>query len=260
MAKVTKKAVKKPVNKGTSKTAKTGTSKTTKAKTVGVKAASATVKAKKSIVKQSSAIKGNGSNKNKTTQKKSEVASVVKKKALKTDSKVKQTVKTKKADGVKTKASEPTAKGTVAKAQKVKKAITDSVESTRGGKKKASQGATQKSLKASSKTVALANKHLETQGKAQVAPRPAMIFDPTMAALSETANTPAEKLIKKWNSLFKKQSKIETQPYNMRKVFQEKTAVEHKILGWGYILSNKNDRLEVLFKDGVRFLISNYQG
>lgn len=109
----------------------------------------------------------------------------------------------------------------------------------------------------SQKVEALSQKHREAQ---VVVPRPAATFDPTMTALSETANTPVEKLAKKWNTLFKKSAKIETQPYHMRKVFEEKTGIEHKVLGWGYILSNKNDRLEVLFKDGVRFLISNYQG
>lgn len=48
--------------------------------------------------------------------------------------------------------------------------------------------------------------------------------------------------------------------YDMKKTFEPKTAIEHKTLGWGYILENRNDRLEVLFKDGIRFLISNYKG
>jgi hypothetical protein len=33
----------------------------------------------------------------------------------------------------------------------------------------------------------------------------------------------------------------------------------HKVLGWGFVLSNLNDRLEVLFKDGIKVLISNYK-
>ena len=45
----------------------------------------------------------------------------------------------------------------------------------------------------------------------------------------------------------------------MKAVFEEKTAILHKVLGWGYILSNRNDRLEVLFKDGIKYLISNYK-
>lgn len=66
-------------------------------------------------------------------------------------------------------------------------------------------------------------------------------------------------LAQKWNSLFKKAEQIESKPYNMRGVFEEKTAIVHKVLGWGYILANRNDRLEVLFKDGIKYLISNYK-
>ena len=32
-----------------------------------------------------------------------------------------------------------------------------------------------------------------------------------------------------------------------------------KVLGWGFILKNDNDRLEVLFETGIRMLISNYK-
>jgi hypothetical protein len=45
----------------------------------------------------------------------------------------------------------------------------------------------------------------------------------------------------------------------MRGSFEERTAIVHKVLGWGYILANRNDRLEVLFKDGIKYLISNYK-
>lgn len=69
----------------------------------------------------------------------------------------------------------------------------------------------------------------------------------------------AGQMSQKWNSLFKKAQEIETKPYNMRQTYEAKTSITHKVLGWGYILANKNDRLEVLFKDGIRFLISNYK-
>lgn len=63
----------------------------------------------------------------------------------------------------------------------------------------------------------------------------------------------------KWGTLYKKAEQIESKPYNMKAVFEEKTAIVHKVLGWGYILANRNDRLEVLFKDGIKYLISNYK-
>ncbi|MGE3683522.1 MAG: hypothetical protein AB7G93_17505 [Bdellovibrionales bacterium] len=72
-------------------------------------------------------------------------------------------------------------------------------------------------------------------------------------------NEAATALAQKWVSLYRKSEQIEAKPYNMNSVFEEKTAIMHKILGWGYILANRNDRLEVLFKDGIRYLISNYK-
>lgn len=66
-------------------------------------------------------------------------------------------------------------------------------------------------------------------------------------------------LAQKWSSLFKKSQDLVAKPYNMKQSYEAKTPIMHKILGWGYILTNKNDRLEVLFKDGIRFLISNYR-
>lgn len=67
------------------------------------------------------------------------------------------------------------------------------------------------------------------------------------------------KLTSKWNSFFKKADDIKSAPYSMKNSYESKTAITHKVLGWGYILENKNDRLEVLFKDGIKFLISNYK-
>jgi hypothetical protein len=69
----------------------------------------------------------------------------------------------------------------------------------------------------------------------------------------------ASALAAKWSTLYKKAEQIEAKPYNMKAVFEEKTAITHKVLGWGYILANRNDRLEVLFKDGIKYLISNYK-
>jgi hypothetical protein len=74
-----------------------------------------------------------------------------------------------------------------------------------------------------------------------------------------SANEAASALAQKWATLHKKSEQIEAKPYNMKAVFEEKTAIVHKILGWGYILANRNDRLEVLFKDGIKYLISNYK-
>jgi hypothetical protein len=78
-------------------------------------------------------------------------------------------------------------------------------------------------------------------------------------SIEASANEAASALSAKWNSLFRKADQIDAKPYNMRGMFEEKTAITHKVLGWGYILANRNDRLEVLFKDGIKYLISNYK-
>ncbi len=64
----------------------------------------------------------------------------------------------------------------------------------------------------------------------------------------------------KWAALYRKAQAIKPKPYSMKSSFDPKTPIVHKSLGWGYVLANKNDRLEVLFQDGIRFLISNYKG
>jgi hypothetical protein len=63
----------------------------------------------------------------------------------------------------------------------------------------------------------------------------------------------------KWEALYAKASDLTAEPYKMSGVYEPRTAIMHKVLGWGYILSAQNDRLEVLFKDGIKMLISNYK-
>lgn len=75
----------------------------------------------------------------------------------------------------------------------------------------------------------------------------------------ETVPVATGPMAAKWLQFYKKAETIETKPYNMRQTFLEKTAIVHKVLGWGYIMANRNDRLEVLFKDGIKYLISNYK-
>ena len=63
----------------------------------------------------------------------------------------------------------------------------------------------------------------------------------------------------KWNELFKKYGKDKAIPYKMSETFPALSPVQHKVLGWGFILKNDNDRMEVLFETGIRMLISNYK-
>lgn len=62
----------------------------------------------------------------------------------------------------------------------------------------------------------------------------------------------------KWAQLFNKSKKLAPVDYKMSQKYEAETPILHKLLGWGFILSNQNDRLEVLFQDGVKVLISNY--
>lgn len=64
---------------------------------------------------------------------------------------------------------------------------------------------------------------------------------------------------KKWREMREKFAKEKAPPYSMAAQFQAEQPIEHKVLGWGYVLTNNNDRLEVLFETGVKILISNYR-
>ena len=73
----------------------------------------------------------------------------------------------------------------------------------------------------------------------------------------EKGNVEDEKA--KWVELFKKYGKEKAINYKMSDTFPSLSPLQHKVLGWGFILKNDNDRLEVLFETGIRMLISNYK-
>lgn len=62
-----------------------------------------------------------------------------------------------------------------------------------------------------------------------------------------------------WRTLFEKNKGIKALPYKMSENYEAKTPLMHKVLGWGYVLTSQNDRLEVLFEDGIKILIANYK-
>lgn len=63
----------------------------------------------------------------------------------------------------------------------------------------------------------------------------------------------------KWAELNKKYGKDKALTYKMTEKYPSLSPLQHKVLGWGFILTNENDRLEVLFENGIRMLISNYK-
>ena len=62
-----------------------------------------------------------------------------------------------------------------------------------------------------------------------------------------------------WMQIKEKNKALKALPYKMSESFEARTPILHKVLGWGFIISNQNDRLEVLFQQGIKFLISNYK-
>lgn len=64
--------------------------------------------------------------------------------------------------------------------------------------------------------------------------------------------------LQKWHDL-KAEYDGEVRAYKMSEQYEAKTAIEHKVLGWGFILSSENNRLDVLFEQGRKMLISNYK-
>ena len=101
--------------------------------------------------------------------------------------------------------------------------------------------------------------------KSEKAPKTEKVVE---VVAEEPAATKKEKKVKidktglsedqvKWHELHEKHKAIKAPAYSISGQFEAKTPLQHKIFGWGYILSNEYDRLEVLFEDGKRMLISN---
>lgn len=63
----------------------------------------------------------------------------------------------------------------------------------------------------------------------------------------------------KWQELNKRYGKEKAVAYKMSESFESLKPIQHKVLGWGFILTNDNNRLEVLFENGIKMLISNYK-
>lgn len=66
-------------------------------------------------------------------------------------------------------------------------------------------------------------------------------------------------LEQQWKNLFDRSKGVKAPPYKMSETYEARTPVMHKVLGWGFVISNQNNRLEVLFKDGIKILVANYK-
>lgn len=106
--------------------------------------------------------------------------------------------------------------------------------------------------------------------KKVAAPAPVVIAAPVKSPAKKqvTENTEKIKIDReamteeqiKWAEMYNKFKDTQATSYDMKSSFKAGAPILHKILGWGWVVSNDNDRLEVLFKDGKRVLISNYRG
>lgn len=141
------------------------------------------------------------------------------------------------------------------KKSSAKKAVVKMAESKAKPKTKISE-AKEKSQLIQKK---LADKSLKSQAEAQAPVAVKKVKAPKLTASERAAKEALKKATQKWQALLRRNKNKKAPKYKMTEAFEEKTPIQHKLLGWGYILSNKNDRLEVLFESGVKQLISNYK-
>jgi len=62
-----------------------------------------------------------------------------------------------------------------------------------------------------------------------------------------------------WAALANKNRDVRPTPYDLSGDYPAKTVLQHKVLGLGFVIKSINNRIEVLFKDGPKTLISNYK-
>jgi len=93
--------------------------------------------------------------------------------------------------------------------------------------------------------------------KSEVASAKMEVPAPQALSKQDRANLTEDQV--KWHDMLKKHGKEEPQVYSMSGQFAASAPLMHKTLGWGFILTNDMDRLEVLFESGKKILISNYK-
>ena len=159
-----------------------------------------------------------------------------------------------------------------------KKEATASAKSAKSAEKNTTAAA-KATAKAAKPAKSAEKKSVEKPEKVMAAEKPAKA--PKLEAAAETTEKPAKAVkavkpkresaaaraaaeelsedFKKWSDLKEKHGQSKAVNYNLSSQFEAQIPLMHKVLGWGYILSNQNDRLEVLFETGRKTLISNYK-
>ena len=81
-----------------------------------------------------------------------------------------------------------------------------------------------------------------------------------MTKAEREAKEEADKLKEKWNELNALSEGQPAKKYKLSEDFETNIAIDHPKMGWGYVLNSQNNRIEVLFEEGIKVLISNYKG
>jgi hypothetical protein len=107
-----------------------------------------------------------------------------------------------------------------------------------------------------------------TSKKAAKSPKPPKAPKPAASKVGRKAKPqmlgnnqlgPSPENTKKWEDFKRVHGEAKAPTYSMTGQFEAAQPLTHKTLGWGYIVGNNNDRLEVLFESGLKVLISNYK-
>lgn len=144
-------------------------------------------------------------------------------------------------------------------AAKVSKAAVKPVKATKPAK--ATERVEPKKLEKAVKTPKVDKPVLSlVENSPEVAPveKPVKVKAPKLSKAAKAEMVAASEEQARWIELHEKYKAEKAQAYDMKGTFETGKPLQHKLLGWGWILSNENDRLEVLFRDGKKMLISNY--
>lgn len=68
-----------------------------------------------------------------------------------------------------------------------------------------------------------------------------------------------QRLLEKWQELHELSEGQPAKKYVISDSYEANTSLDHSKLGWGYVLTSQNNRLEVLFEEGIKVLVSNYK-
>lgn len=71
------------------------------------------------------------------------------------------------------------------------------------------------------------------------------------------ASTPSRNYEEEWNSLREKNSGKGAKPYRLAEKFEKDVMVDHPKFGVGIVMTATDQRLEILFKEGLKTLVHN---